>query len=389
MNHPYGTPRARHAPCGPSVAPLDRATAYAMSSAEEVRRYGTGEVAGDFYQRVSHANVRAFEAGVAELEGAEGAVAFASGIAAMSAAILGHCAAEDRVVIVDEIYGGTSNLARHDLPRFGMRVDRVSSLAPGALEAALAEPARMVVFETPINPTLRIVEIERVVALARTAGALAVVDSTFAPPPLQRAIERGVDLVVHSATKYLGGHSDVLAGVVAGRHAHLEAVAAWRTRTGAMLAPDPAWLLCRSLATHAVRLREQGRVARSLAQRLWRERADLGLVDVSHPGLEHHPDHALAARQMDGDLGLLSLVLADGPAAVRCFDALGVVARAPSLGGVESVASLPAATTHAHLTAAQRAAAGIPEGLVRVSVGLEGEEVLWQDLVSSLAAAQG
>ena len=250
MHEPlYGTPRPHGPLLGPLSPPLLRSTTAGQPDAETLRALGAGERAGEFYQRLSHTNGRAFESLVAELEGADGAVAFASGMAAMSGALAAHLRAGDRVLLAEEIYGGTSGFALHDLVRFGVTVDRFSALQLDGLRAALARPAKLVVFESPINPTLRVVDVRAVVAMARAAGALTVFDGTFAPPPIQLALELGVDLVVHSATKFFGGHSDVLAGVVAGRHELLAPIEAWRRRTGAVLAPDPAWLLQRSWPT--------------------------------------------------------------------------------------------------------------------------------------------
>lgn len=382
MHEPlYGTPRP-HAPLlGPLSPPLVRSTTAGQPDAETLRALGAGERAGEFYQRLSHSNGRAFESLVAELEGADGAVAFASGMAAMSGALAAHLRAGDRVLLAEEIYGGTSSFALQDLVRFGVTVDRFSSLQLDGLRAQLARPAKLVVFESPINPTLRIVDVAAVVAAARAAGALTVFDGTFAPPPIQHALELGVDLVVHSATKFFGGHSDVLAGVVAGRHALLGPIEAWRRRSGAVLAPDPAWLLQRSWPTLRLRVQAQQAAALAIAVGL---RAEVGagrLRGVSYPGLPDHPDHALVRAQMHGGGCLVAFEVDGGLVGARAaFDRLRRIARAPSLGGVESLATLPAFTTHAALSPTQRAAAGIPDGLVRIAVGLEGAELLLADL---------
>ncbi|MEC7725316.1 MAG: aminotransferase class I/II-fold pyridoxal phosphate-dependent enzyme, partial [Planctomycetota bacterium] len=242
----YGTPRPHQPPLGPLSPLLDRSSTSAQPDAETLRARGVAEQTGDFYQRLGHRNGREFESLVAALEGAEGAVAFGSGMAAMSGALGALLSHGDRVLVADQVYGGTSAFVTEDLPRFGVTVDRFSAVDLETLRAQLERPASAVVFESPINPTLRVVDIAAVVAMAREAGAVTVFDGTFSPPPIQRALDLGVDLVVHSATKFLGGHSDVLAGVVAGRHAHLGAIEAWRRRTGGTLSPDSAWLLQRS-----------------------------------------------------------------------------------------------------------------------------------------------
>ncbi|MCA8955940.1 MAG: aminotransferase class I/II-fold pyridoxal phosphate-dependent enzyme [Planctomycetes bacterium] len=381
MSFPYGTPGPHSAPHGPLSPPLVRATAHAVADASVVGQFSRGERHGEFYQRLGHSNGLVVESRVAELEGADGALAFASGMAAMSAAVLAHCAAGDRVLLARHIYGGTAALCRDDLPRFGIRVDRFDSLDLATLEEALRDPARLVVLETPINPTLRIVDLTAAAEICHRRGALLVVDGTFAPPPIQRALELGVDLLVHSATKFFGGHSDVLAGVVAGRHAVLREVAGFRTRTGGVLAPDVAWLLSRSLATLELRVSAQQAAAAAIA----RDLAEDPRLRVLHPSLTDHPDHQLATRQMRGGPTLVTFTVEGGlEAASRLFDRLRLVARAPSLGGVESVASLPCLTTHAGVDEAERAQAGIDPGMVRISVGLEGAAAIRDDVLQAL-----
>lgn len=390
MNEPlYGTPHAHGSPTGPLSPPLLRSSTAAQPDSEAVRARGAGEVGGEFYQRMGHANCRAFESLAAAREGADGAVSFASGMAAMSAAVLAFVRTGDRVLVAHEVYGGTVALCVHDLPRFGIEVVRFSGLDLGELRAALGKGARLVVLETPVNPTLRLVDLAAAAKLCREAGALSIVDGTFAPPPIQRPLELGIDLVVHSATKYYGGHSDVLAGVVCGRHELVRTVEAFRRRTGAVLAPDPAWLLCRSWPTLDLRLERQQRDAHELAVRLQQMVARGELLAVSHPGLPQHPDHELAKRQMRGFGTLVSFEVPGGLAGARAvFDGFRVIARAPSLGSVESLASLPAFTTHAPLTPEQRKQAGIPDGLLRISVGLEGVEALLGDVVQALQQAR-
>ncbi|MCC6783871.1 MAG: PLP-dependent transferase [Planctomycetes bacterium] len=387
MLRPYGTPRPHAARLGPLAPDLRRATSHAFTDAAALRAHGAREAHGEFYARYGHANARAFECFVAELEGAEGAVAFASGMAAMHAVLCGLAGAGDRLAIARQIYGGTSNLARRDLPRFGMEVVDFDALDPASLAAALAGGVRLCVVETPVNPTLRLVDLARTAAACHERDVTLVVDGTFAPPPIQRALDHGADLVVHSATKFLGGHSDVLAGVVAGRHEHLTAIEAFRARTGAVLAPDPAWLLGRSAETHSLRVAAQQSAALTIAQAL-RARVDPRgpLLAVSHPGLADHVDAPLRLRQMPGGGGALVTIEVDGglPAAMQVFDRFACIARAPSLGGVESNASLPAHTTHAALSAAERRALGIGEGMIRLSIGLEPVERLLDDVMRAI-----
>ncbi|MBI5850423.1 MAG: aminotransferase class I/II-fold pyridoxal phosphate-dependent enzyme [Planctomycetes bacterium] len=387
MDRPYGTPRPHEARRGPLAPDLRRATSHAFGDAAALRAHGDRSVHGDFYPRYGHANARAFESFVAELEGADGAVSFASGMAAMHGVLCGLASHGDRIAIARQVYGGTTNLATKDLPRFGIEVETFDALDPASLGAALVRPARMVVVETPVNPTLRLVDLQRIAAIAHSRGALLVVDGTFAPPPIQRSLTLGTDLVVHSATKFLGGHSDVLAGVVAGAHPLLVGIEAFRARSGAILAPDPAWLLCRSAETHALRVAAQQDAALWIAQELRARVSPRGpLLAVSHPALPDHPDAALRARQMPGGGGALVLieVLGGLPGAMAAFDRFAVVARAPSLGGVETNASIPAHTTHAALSPEQRRELGIGEGAIRLSIGLEPRERILDDVLRSL-----
>lgn len=384
-SHPYGTRHERRTPLGALSPALDRASTYAAQDAQTIRSLGSREQFGDFYARLGHRNGRQFESLIAELERTDGALAFSSGIAAIHAAIMGLCSAGDRVLLAEQIYGGTASLGSEVLPRFRIEVERFSAVDLSSLEAALSRPARLVVVETPINPTLRIVDLRHLTRISRQAGALTLVDSTFAPPPQQRAVELGADLVVHSATKFLGGHSDLLAGVLAGGHQLLTQIENFRVRSGAILGADAAWLLCRSLHTHELRLDAQQAAAASIAEGLYAASCQGGpILSVSYPGLAEHPDHALAGEQMQGYGALLTFEVAGGlQAAMRCFDRLQVVARAPSFGGVESLASLPAHTTHAGLSPKERAAQGIMEGHVRVSVGLEGADRVLADLLQA------
>ena len=352
-----------------------------------MRALGVAEISGDFYQRLGHRNGREFESLVAALEGAEGAVSFASGMGAMSATLGALLSQGDRVLVAEQVYGGTSAFSTEDLPRFGVTVDRFSSVDLDTLRAQLERPAKLVVFESPTNPTLRVADIAAVVSLARAAGAATVFDGTFSPPPIQRVLAMGVDLVVHSATKFFGGHSDVLAGVVAGRHEHLQRIEEWRRRTGGLLAPDSAWLLQRSWPTLALRVEAQQANALALARALQGEKAGGRVVAVTYPGLEDHPDRDIVERQMSGGGAVLTLELAGGLESVlSALDRLQVIARGASLGGVETLATVPAYTTHAACSPEQLAAAGIAVGLMRIAVGLEPTEVLLEDLRQAIAS---
>jgi len=382
----YGCRGDGHAPHGPLAPDLTRATTFAHASAERVRAVGAGEEPGEFYPRYGHPAGRAFERRVAELEGADGAVAFASGMAALHALFFGLLESGDALACSRDVYGGVAAMLREDLPRFALEVRRFDPFDAGDLERALAAGVRLVHVETPVNPTCRVVDLARVAAVARRAGTLLSVDATFLPPPFQRALDHGADLVLHSATKYLGGHSDALGGVVSGRFALLDTLEAFRRRTGATLAPDTAWLLHRSLATLEMRLEAGARNAARLAAFLeGKRREGGGVAAVHYPGLPGHPDHAVARRQQ-ANFGAVLAFEAEGGlhGAARVYDRLQVVARAVSLGGTESVASLPRHTSHAYASEEERARSGIRDGLIRVSVGVEPYETLEADLRQAL-----
>jgi methionine-gamma-lyase len=384
MARPYGCRGERLPPLGPLAPDLTRSTTFAGKSAEEVRALAAGEVAGEFYPRYGHPNGRRLEARMAELEGADGAVAFASGMAALHAVFCGLLGSGDVVAAARDLYGGTLGLLKHDLPRLGIEVRPFDPFSAQEIATALRAPTKLVHVETPTNPLSRVVDVERIVAAARECGALVCVDATFLPPPLQQPLRHGADLSMHSATKFLGGHSDVLGGVVSGRHELMERLEAFRRRTGGVLGPQTAWLLERSLATLELRARRASETARRLAGFL----AESGLVlRVHYPGLPDHPDAAVCARQMKCPGSVLAFDVAGGlEAAAAVYDRFRVIARAVSLGGVETVALLPLHTSHPQSTAEERAAVGISDGTIRLSVGLEPYEELERDLAQALGS---
>ena len=383
--HPfYG--RAADAPPAAGLAlAVERSTAFVHPDAESLRATLAGERPGEIYPRYGHPAGRALEAAVARLEAADGAVSFASGMAAFTALVLGLVDSGQAIAVARQVYGGVDSLLLHDLPRLGYELRRFDGQDPDSLAAVLTDGrVRLVHVESPTNPLCRVVDLAALAGVAQAAGALLSVDATFLPPPLQRPLNHGVDLVLHSATKWLGGHSDVLAGIVSGRHELLARLEGFRRRSGAVLAPDAAWLVHRSLPTLELRARRASdsaaRVAAHLAGEAFREI----LERVHYPGLTGHPDHEVARRQMDGFGALLALELRGGlAAATAVYDRLRRVTRAVSLGGVESVASLPVHTSHSYLDEAGRAAAGIADGLLRISIGLEA----WEDLAADLEQA--
>lgn len=365
----------------PLALPIVPSSTYDFDDQSAVDRYyESGE--GYLYSRYENPTVRVAERFVADLERAEDAACFGSGMAAISTTMLTLVRAGDRVAAQRELYGGTVGLLDQVLPQHGVAVDWLDAAEIAELEPRRIAGCRLLYLESPTNPALRIVDLARAARIGREAGAVVAVDSTFASPILQRPIELGVDLVLHSATKYLGGHSDLVGGVVAGRRDRIETIARRRRLLGGILDPFSAFLLVRGLRTLAVRVEAQVRNAGLVAAFLEQHRA---VERVFYPGLESHPDRAVAERQMSGAGAMVSFEVSGGaPAAERAHDRLRLFVRAPSLGGIESLASIPARMSHRHLGPEQRRQAGISDGLVRLSIGLEAPEDLIADLDQAL-----
>jgi methionine-gamma-lyase len=357
---------------------------FAFENADEARDVVSGTKQGFVYTRWSNPTVRAFEEKVAALEGAESAVALASGMAAIYGAMTSLVAAGDHVLIPEAVYGETVRALTVRLARFGVSFTAVDMTDLAALKGALQPNTKVVWTETPANPTLAITDLEGVVALAHAHGAAVVTDSTFATPVLQRPLSHGVDLVVHSATKAICGHGDAVGGVVAGSAARVRVVADEMVRAaGASMAPMNAFLLSRGAQTMALRVRHSSASALELARRL---SADPRIERVYYPGLGSHPGHELAKRQMRGGFGtVLAFEVRGGLAAgKRVHDAVQLITRAVSLGDVRSLVTHAATTTHASVPEAQRKRAGVSDGLLRMSVGIEEVDDLWADLDRAL-----
>ena len=365
--------------------PVYQTTTYRFDTAAAAAAYLDAPEGRWLYSRLENPTVVAVERKLALLEGAESACAFASGMAAIHAALVGHLSQGDTLLLCDTIYGQTTRLARTILARAGVKV--VDVPLAGLAEAARAAPpgTRALLFETPTNPTLRVVDVPAVAAACRARGILSIIDATFATPVNLRPIEHGVDLVIHSATKYLNGHCDHLAGVVAGRRELLAPVTELRRTAGGTLDPAVAYDLIRGIKTLEVRVERQNATALRLAEAL---EGHPRVARVHHPFLASHPDHALARRLLKGAGGVLSISVKGGFEAVcRVHDALRIVARASSLGGVESLASIPVISSHRNATEAELAAQGIDRGLLRVSVGLEDPDDLLEDVRQALERA--
>lgn len=362
--------------------PSRAAVAAAMEDAEP----------GRFYPRYGHPNSLLLEATVAQLEGASACVSFASGMAAISAIPLALLRSGDGFACARACYGGTNALLG-ELLRFGIEVSRFDAFDPASLDRVLDSGVRLVHVESPVNPTARILDLRAIAERVHARGALLSCDATFLPPPMQRALSLGVDLVVHSATKFLGGHSDILAGVVSGSRALIAKLERWRRYGGAVLGPDDAWLLRRSLETLELRTRAQCASARELAFFLAEHP---GVARVHYPELPGHPDAAFLDQQSGvGGSTFTFEVVEDGTpeggerAATRVYDRLRVFRRAVSLGGVESLACLPADTSHHSNSADEMREMGFEPHAIRLSVGLEPVAALREDLAQALDLASG
>lgn len=366
---------------GSALLPVYNTTTFAFPSTADLLDVIDGRKPGSLYTRYGmNPSIQALEQTLAGLEGAEAAWAFSSGMAAEAALFLAH--GREGIVCVGDAYGGTMELLSRQLPLLGISTHLILGSEIGRLDALLAGGARLVFLETPTNPVLELFDISEIAARAHAHGARLAVDNTFASPVNQRPLELGADFVVHSATKYLGGHSDLTAGALMGSSELLLPVWDWRKNLGSMPAPGTADLLMRSLRTLVVRVRQQNASAQAIAEAM---ASHPRVARVLYPGLPGCAGHELAKRQMYGFGGMLTIEVAgDGTTASRVADRLRVFALAPSLGGVESLVTQPCTTTHHGLSAEERARRGISDAMLRLSVGLEDPADLIADLRQAL-----
>ncbi len=366
----------------PLTPPIYSSTTFLFTSAEEVREFNLGRSKKFLYSRFSNPTIAAVEKTIATLEGAEAALLLSSGQAATSCAVLGLLTGGDEILCSAAIYGGTLHLFSDLLVRFGIRTRFVSLEELSRLDTVVSDQTKMVWFESPINPTLRCVDVEAVARVCRARGVTSVIDNTFASPVNQQPIGFGIDLVMHSATKYLNGHSDVTAGALAGSTRVIESIATARKLLGAVLDPVAAYALGRGLKTLDVRVERHNANAMAVARWL---AADPRVHAVHYPGLERHPDHAIAVRQMRGFGGMVCVDVGGGyEQAARFFDRLRVIKRAASLGGVESLCSLPVLTSQWGHSEEELGRAGVTYSMARLSIGLEDVSDLIADLDQAL-----
>ncbi len=388
--------RAIHGPVVPPAAgltgsplssPLVQSSVFSFDTPEEMIEVFEGKRPGFVYTRYGNPTIQQVERKLAALEGGSSARLFASGMAAIHAAIWSSLERGDLLLTARDLYGGTSELFARLLPRLGVSWERADLTDSADLARALRDKPAALYFETPTNPLLRLIDGPGTVRLAREAGARVVVDNTFATPVLQNPLGWGADLVIHSATKYLGGHSDLTLGAVIGGERVEQGIDEVRRCQGAVPDPFAAWLLNRGLMTLAVRVRVQSTTALAIAEFL--RRRD-GVEKVHYPGLDEHPEHEIAKRQMSAFGGMLALDLTGGrEGALRFMRGLRTIRLGASLGGVESMATHPATSSHRMIAQQERDALGIRDSLVRISVGLEDVEDLLDDIGTALQGVGG
>lgn len=368
---------------GATQVPVVYSAAYGYPDVDSWLDVALGRKPGHIYSRNTNPTVWAFEEKVRALEDAEAATSFATGMAAISNTLFALLSPGDRIVSVKDTYGGTTKIFTEFLPRFQIRVDLCDTTDHEQIEAAIRQGCRVVYLESPTNPTLKVMDIERLARAGHQQGAVVIADNTFATPINQNPLALGADLVVHSATKFLGGHADALGGVVCGERALVGRIYHYREITGASLDPMAAYLLIRGMKTLHLRIGRQNESALRIARWL---RAHPAVAAVFYPGLETHPQHEVARRQMRGYGGVLGFMLRGGFEALRrVLPRLRFARRAANLGAVETIAGLPATTSHVECTPQEREAMGIPEGLIRYSVGIEDADDLIADLSQALS----
>ena len=368
---------------GSTQVPVVHSVAFGYQDVDYWQEVALGNKPGHIYSRNTNPTVHAFEEKVRQLEGAEAATSFSTGMAAISNTLFTLLSPGGRVVSAKDTYGGTSKIFVEFLPRFQIAADLYDTTDHEAIEAAVATGCDVLYLESPTNPTLKVMDLARLAKAGHRVGATVVVDNTFATPINQHPLELGADVVVHSATKFLGGHADALGGVICGPKALVEHVYHFREITGATLHPMSAYLLLRGMKTLHLRIRQQNESALRIARFL---EAHPSVEHVFYPGLESNVGHEIARKQMSGYGGVLSFMLKGGFESVRTFlPRLNYAHLAANLGSVETVAGPPRTTSHVECSAAEREMMGIPESLVRYSVGIEDTDDLIADLSQALS----
>jgi cystathionine gamma-synthase len=378
---------ARRQPHDALTTPVALTSTYTFADADALERHHRREVEREEYGRYGNPTVRAAELKLADLDGADDCALFASGMAAITTTLLAMLRSGHHVVLTRDCYRRTRQFVTGVLPRYGIESTVVEPGDPEAISRAIVPGKTRIVFaESPTNPYLRVTDLAALGAIKiANPGVKFLIDATFATPVNQRPIEHGVDLVIHSATKYLGGHNDLLAGSVSGSTALVEAIRDFRGVLGGVLDPHAAYLLLRGMKSLALRVARQNASGLALARAL---ETDPRIERVYYPGLASHPDHAVAAAQMTGFAGVVSfLVRGDGARTRRFLDACRLATIAPSLGGVETLIEQPALMSYYEMSPDERVAIGIPDNLVRLAVGIESANDVLNDLAQALDAA--
>lgn len=372
---------------GALTPPLHLTSTFAFPTAEHGGEIFAGDRAGHVYSRISNPTNDLLEQRIAVLEGAEAALANASGMGSVTSALWTFLAPGDEIIVDTTLYGCTFAFMHHGLQKFGVRITHVDMTDPQNVAKAIRDKTKVVYFETPANPNMRLVDIEAVSSIAHAFDAKVIVDNTYSTPYLTRPIEHGADLVLHSATKYLGGHGDVIAGLIAGSQDDIDMIrlVGMKDMTGAVMAPFNAMLILRGLKTLQLRMDRHCKSAMEVAQRL--EQHPM-ISKVYFPGLPSFDQHDLANKQMADFGGMIAFELIGGlQAGISTMNRLNMIQRAVSLGDAETLIQHPASMTHSTYTPEEREAHCISEGLVRMSVGLEDVEDIWADLAQALPVA--
>ena len=369
---------------GEVTTPIFQTSTFFFPTKDPITWKGQVPEGSYIYTRWGNPTIRAAEDKLAALENAERGLVFSSGMAAITSTLLSFLGKGDNIVSVEDIYGGTYSFLRNELPRLGVSVNFVETTDLHALEKAINPRTKVIYLESPTNPLLKLVDIKAVARIGEGRGIKTVIDSTFATPINQNPIDLGIDLVVHSCTKYLNGHSDLIAGAVLGRKEDIDLISKKRILYGGSLDPLGAFLLIRGLKTLDVRMERHNQNGMKVARFL---EGCSEVERVHYPGLKSHPQHSLAKRQMSGFSGMVSFELNGGrPAAEKALDAFKIIKKATSLGGVDSLVSMPLNSSHSSLSPEERARLGIKDSLLRLSLGIEDPEDLMDDLEQALSS---
>jgi cystathionine beta-lyase/cystathionine gamma-synthase len=373
-----------HRKNGPLATPIYQTSTFEVTDCDQQVRATSTDM---FYTRYGNPTHTVAEKAIAQLEGADAALLFASGMGAITTAILALLKSGDHVVAQRDIYGGATKFLSQWLPKLGIETTFVDTVEYDQHAHAIRPNTKLLYLESPTNPTLRVIDLRKVSTLAKQRNVITFIDSTFATPINQRPADFGIDLIMHSGTKYFAGHSDLICGIVAGRQDLIDKIHETRTTLGGIMDPHAAWLLLRGIKTLAVRVQRQNDNALRVAQFL---AGHSKVRRVHYPFVEGHPQRALAMEQMQGGGGVLSFEIdGTGEDAKRLVEGLHLFALAPSLGGVDSIVTLPVLTSHSMISAEQRQKMGVTDQLIRLSIGIENADDLIADLEQALTVVTG